>query len=101
MPDARDGWEYALDSFADPAPFLARLRRLGEITGRMHALLASDHGDAAFRPEELGERSDDDALTTQCKHASLNSTIPNMKPEASSGPSARAALSNITTIMTM
>jgi maltokinase len=61
VPDARDGWRDALDSLADPALFLSRLRRLGEVTARMHALLASDHRNAAFRPEELGRHSDDDA----------------------------------------
>ena len=35
-----------------PAPFLPRLRRLGEVTARMHAVLAADGGDPAFRPEE-------------------------------------------------
>jgi trehalose synthase-fused probable maltokinase len=53
VPNALDGWQYALDSFADPSPFLARLRRLGEITGRMHAVLASDTLDPAFAPEPL------------------------------------------------
>jgi maltokinase len=54
VPDARDGWAYALESFSDPAPFLARLRRLGEVTARMHAVLASAAGDPAFAPEVLG-----------------------------------------------
>jgi trehalose synthase-fused probable maltokinase len=54
VPDARDGWEDALESFAHPAPFLARLRRLGEVTARMHGVLASDAGDAAFQPEPIG-----------------------------------------------
>jgi maltokinase len=53
VPNARDGWEEALASFARPAPFLTRLRRLGEVTARMHAVLASDRTDAAFAPERL------------------------------------------------
>ena len=53
VPDARDGWEYALASFADPEPFLGHLRRLGEVTGRMHCVLASDGLDPAFAPEPL------------------------------------------------
>ena len=51
---ARDGWELALTSFADPAPFLAQLERLGEVTARMHAVLAGDADDPAFRPEPPG-----------------------------------------------
>jgi predicted trehalose synthase len=48
-----DGWQLALDSLArDPGPFLDRLRRLGEVTGSMHTVLASDSSDASFAPEE-------------------------------------------------
>jgi len=54
VPGARDGWELALESFADPGPFPARVRRLGEVTARMHTVLASDAGDPAFRPENPG-----------------------------------------------
>ena len=61
VPDARDGWQDALASLADPAHFLSRLRRLGEVTARLHALLASDDADPAFRPEERAEPSEADA----------------------------------------
>ena len=54
VPGARDGWELALESFAGPGPFLAHVRRLGEVTARMHTVLASDAGDPAFRPENPG-----------------------------------------------
>ena len=48
----RDGWELALDELAsDPDRFLTRLRRLGEVTGELHTVLASDSDDAAFAPE--------------------------------------------------
>jgi maltokinase len=48
-----DGWRLALDSLAgDPEVFLARVRRLGEVTGAMHTVLASDSTDLAFSPEE-------------------------------------------------
>jgi maltokinase len=50
-PDARDGWVLALESLADPGPFLTRLHSLGEVTARMHDALASDRDDPAFRPE--------------------------------------------------
>jgi maltokinase len=47
-----DGWELALDELSsDPDRFLARLRRLGEVTGEMHTVLASDKNDPAFSPE--------------------------------------------------
>ncbi|MBD0347776.1 MAG: hypothetical protein ICV59_01365 [Thermoleophilia bacterium] len=53
VPGARDGWELALDALgSDPETFLARLRRLGEVTGAMHTALASDPLDPAFAPEE-------------------------------------------------
>jgi len=48
-----DGWELALDELGDaPERFVARLRRLGEVTGRMHTVLGSDAGDPNFSPEE-------------------------------------------------
>jgi trehalose synthase-fused probable maltokinase len=47
-----DGWELALDEIgSEPAAFLARLRLLGEDTGKMHTVLASDESDPAFSPE--------------------------------------------------
>jgi maltokinase len=47
-----DGWELALDELAEePERFLARLGRLGEVTGEMHSVLASDQSDPAFSPE--------------------------------------------------
>jgi trehalose synthase-fused probable maltokinase len=51
--DAVDGWELALDELAsDPERFLARLRRLGEVTGRMHTVLGAEPSDPTFCPEE-------------------------------------------------
>jgi maltokinase len=53
VPAECDGWTLALASLADdPARFLDRLERLGEVTGWMHLVLASDAGDPAFAPEE-------------------------------------------------
>ncbi len=47
-----DGWELALDEIGSaPERFLARLHRLGEVTGSMHTVLASDQADPAFSPE--------------------------------------------------
>jgi trehalose synthase-fused probable maltokinase len=50
--NGRDGWELALDELAgSPERFISRLRRLGEVTGRMHTVLGSDASDANFCPE--------------------------------------------------
>jgi trehalose synthase-fused probable maltokinase len=50
---ARDGWELALDALlAGDGAFTERLERLGAVTGRMHAVLASDASDPDFAPEE-------------------------------------------------
>jgi trehalose synthase-fused probable maltokinase len=50
--DGCDGWALALDELADePEQFLGRLHRLGEVTGEMHRVLASDATDPAFCPE--------------------------------------------------
>ena len=47
-----DGWELALDELAEePERFLSRLLRLGEVTGEMHTVLASNQTDPAFCPE--------------------------------------------------
>jgi maltokinase len=58
VPGAWDGWELALDELgADPERFVARLRELGEVIGRMHSVLASDASDPAFAPEEPSDES--------------------------------------------
>jgi trehalose synthase-fused probable maltokinase len=49
---AQDGWELALDELSTaPDRFLGRLRRLGEVTGQMHTVLASDASDPNFAAE--------------------------------------------------
>jgi trehalose synthase-fused probable maltokinase len=51
--DGLDGWELALEEIGDASElFLGRLRRLGEVTGQMHTVLASDPNEPAFAPEE-------------------------------------------------
>jgi trehalose synthase-fused probable maltokinase len=53
-----DGWDLALDTMAEGSEeFLHRLRRLGEVTGRMHTLLGSDVTDPSFTPEEPSAES--------------------------------------------
>jgi maltokinase len=56
--DALDGWELALDELEQaPDRFLARLRRLGAVTGTMHTLLGSDATDPTFAPEEPSQEA--------------------------------------------
>jgi maltokinase len=58
VPGARDGWELGLEEIAAaPDRFLARLRRLGEVTGELHRALASDSLDPDFAPEEPSSES--------------------------------------------
>jgi trehalose synthase-fused probable maltokinase len=53
LPDARDGWELALDEIeGNPEGFLERLGSLGTVSAEMHSVLASDASDPAFSPEE-------------------------------------------------
>jgi trehalose synthase-fused probable maltokinase len=53
VPVRRDGWTLALEDLAAGGNgFVPLLRRLGEVTGRMHSVLASEPSDPAFSPEE-------------------------------------------------
>jgi trehalose synthase-fused probable maltokinase len=58
VPGAVDGWNLTQhDLAADPAVFVGRTRRLGEVIGSMHAVLASEPADPAFSPEEASQES--------------------------------------------
>jgi trehalose synthase-fused probable maltokinase len=58
VPNGTDGWAFALGSMLEnPADFLARVRRLGEVTGTLHACLGSDPTDATFCPETPSQES--------------------------------------------
>ena len=53
-----DGWDRALATMeSEPERFLNSLHHLGEVTGRMHAVLGSDSDDPAFAPEETSAES--------------------------------------------
>jgi trehalose synthase-fused probable maltokinase len=55
---ATDGWDLALADLREaPSRFVARARVLGEVTGRLHTVLASDTQDPAFAPEETSAES--------------------------------------------
>jgi len=58
VPGAIDGWELALRELErSPDGFLRRLRRLGEVTGSLHAALGSEPADPAFTAEEPSAES--------------------------------------------
>ena len=52
--DGRDGWEHTL---SDPEGVIGSLAELGEVTGQMHTVLASDATNPDFAPEEPGMES--------------------------------------------
>ncbi len=53
VPVRDDGWTLALkDLEAGGNGFVGLVRRLGEVTGAMHSVLASESNDPAFAPEE-------------------------------------------------
>jgi len=65
VPNSGDGWTHVVSTLAGrgaaierrPDPLLTGIRRLGAITGGLHAALASDDRDEDFRPEPV-ERED-------------------------------------------
>ena len=52
--DGRDGWEFAVQ---EPQAFLDRARDLGEVTGRLHTVLASDASNPDFAPEQPSDEA--------------------------------------------
>ena len=58
VPGSTDGWDLALqDLRTAPRRFVERAGELGDVTGRLHAALASDATDPAFAPEETSAES--------------------------------------------
>ncbi|WP_249011629.1 phosphotransferase [Conexibacter sp. DBS9H8] len=58
IPDGHDGWQLALAEIPTaPDSFLARAASLGEATATLHSVLATDHDDPAFAPEEPSNES--------------------------------------------
>jgi len=56
--DGEDGWERALDAVeSGDEAFIDSLRRLGEVTGKMHTVLGSDPTDPNFCPEATSVES--------------------------------------------
>lgn len=60
VPQTRDGFTLTVDALGgDPSTMLPLLRRLGEVTGAMHAVLASETIDPHFAPEKPADESID------------------------------------------
>ncbi len=58
LPRAVGGWELALDKIEhDPEWLLDQLGSLGAVTAQLHTVLASDHSDPAFSPEESSQEA--------------------------------------------
>ncbi len=58
FPDARGGWELALEQIeSDPEALLEELGALGRVTAAMHSALASDPSDPAFSPDQPSQES--------------------------------------------
>jgi trehalose synthase-fused probable maltokinase len=58
VPGAVDGWSLALEELVGrPDEFVARVRRLGQVIGELHATLSSDSEDPAFAAEEATPES--------------------------------------------
>jgi maltokinase len=58
LPDARDGWDMALEQLhSDPDGLVQRLAALGKVTAELHGTLASDDDDPAFSPEAPSQES--------------------------------------------
>jgi trehalose synthase-fused probable maltokinase len=55
VPNAGDGWGHVVSALAAARdePLMDDVRRLGTVTGGLHAALASDEVDPAFRPEPV------------------------------------------------
>jgi maltokinase len=85
VPGAIDGWELALAELdRDPTGFLARLRRLGEVTGELHTALASDTSDPDFAPEDPSAESI--ALLTATVDEEIESIFVNLPPSEALEP---------------
>jgi trehalose synthase-fused probable maltokinase len=90
LPGATDGWSLALaDAEARrPEAFLVRARRLGEVVGELHAVLASDAGDPAFAPEEASTEAL--ALVRATVDDEIQTLYENMPDDEAVAPIARS-----------
>jgi trehalose synthase-fused probable maltokinase len=101
---AEDGWERALDAIvAGDEAFLDTLRRLGEVTGKMHTLLGSDSNDPNFCPEQTSVESLGLLTATvdeeiESVFAGLSEEVPELEPIRGRGEEVRERLRLLTNL---
>ena len=83
LPNATDGWTLGLAELeSDASGYLERLARLGDVIGAMHCVLASDHDDPDFAPEEsTSETMSLLAATLEDRVEQLAASIPDGRAE--------------------
>ena len=84
LPGATDGWALGLAELEeDASQYLERVERLGDVVGAMHCVLASDHDDPDFAPEEsTAETMSLLSATLEERVDQLASSIPDGRAEA-------------------
>jgi maltokinase len=84
LPDATDGWSLGLAELVENSTqYLERMTRLGDVIGAMHCMLASDHDDPDFAPEEsTAETMSLLSATLEERVDQLAASIPDDRAEA-------------------
>jgi maltokinase len=99
-----DGWDRALDAAeSGDEAFIDSLRRLGEVTGRMHTVLGSDPADVNFCPEATSSESLGLLTATVDEEIeqifmSLPEDVPELEPIRGRGEEVRERLRLLTNI---
>ncbi len=100
----RDGWELALDAAVNgDEAFTDSLRRLGEVTGKLHSVLGSDPTDPTFRPEATSVESLGLLTATvdeeiESIFAELPESVPELEPIRGRGEEVRERLRLLTNL---
>ncbi len=98
VPNAGDGWTHVVSTLAGrgavierrPDPLVDDVRRLGAVTGGLHAALASDDADPDFRPEPI-TRDDVARWTEDIRRELAAADVPRRLVEITGTAPARAA----------
>ena len=99
-----DGWELALDAaVSGDEAFVDALRRLGEVTGKMHAVLGSETADPTFAPEQTSGESLGLLMATvdeeiESIFAELPDDVPELEPIRGRGEEVRERLRILTNL---